>query len=120
MKFSIAYYFLLLYITVIIKPLIPVVVNAWDHTFAEARHIATVHAKYGAHHLEKQLAPEEKDADGKTQNTVKNSEPVQVHCKSLLTYSIVVGAIPLKQFHPYIHQKLPLTSYAVTVPPPEV
>lgn len=120
MKFSIAYYFLLLYITVIVKPLIPVAIDAWDHTFAEARHIVTVHAKYGAHHLEKQLAAEEKDADGKTQNTTKNAEPVQVHCKSQLTYSIVASAIPLKQYHPYIHQKLPLAFYAITAPPPEV
>ena len=56
MKFAIAYYLLLIYATVILKPLIPVVEDVLIHCFAEAYHVATVHAKYGNNHLEKELA----------------------------------------------------------------
>jgi hypothetical protein len=44
MKFAIAYYLLLIYSTVILKPLIPVAEDALFHCFAEAYHIASVHA----------------------------------------------------------------------------
>jgi hypothetical protein len=60
------------------KPIMPLVSDAWSHTFAEAMHIATVHAKYGANHLEQQLASSQKDNpdNSKNQNTVKAAEPV--------------------------------------------
>jgi len=56
MKFPIAYYLLLLYLTVMLRPLLPVMGDAWGHTFNETIHIATVHAKYGANHVQSVLA----------------------------------------------------------------
>jgi hypothetical protein len=79
MRFSLAYYLLLLYTTAIFKPLVPIISDAWGHAFAEAEHIATVHAKYGANHLEKQLLAGEKDTNGKSQDNTKNADPVPVH-----------------------------------------
>jgi len=79
MRFPVAYYLLLLYITVMLRPLMPLLGDAWDHAFAESIHIATVHAKYGANHLEKAMADAGADNNSKNQNTVKSVEVVPVH-----------------------------------------
>lgn len=55
MKFTLAYYILLLYSTVILNPVIPIVSDALSHSFAKAYHIEMVHAKYGANHLQQEL-----------------------------------------------------------------
>ena len=69
MKVPIAYYLLLLYVTVMFKPLIPIVSDAVSHTFAEAIHIATVHAIYGSNHLEKELS--ETSSETNTNRNIK-------------------------------------------------
>ena len=56
MRFATAYYLLLIYTTVILKPLIPVAEDALFHCFAEAYHVATVHAVEGKDHVEKEMA----------------------------------------------------------------
>lgn len=55
MKFTLAYYLILLYSSVILNPVIPIVSDVLSHEFAEAYHIAMVHAKYGANHLQQEL-----------------------------------------------------------------
>ncbi len=80
MRFPTAYYLMLLYLTVMLKSLLPTINDAVSHTFSEAEHLATVHAKYGDNHLESALARTESDSDNsKNQNTVKTTEPVPVH-----------------------------------------
>ena|SRR3569833_515250 len=79
MRFSTAYYLLLLYLTVMLKPLMPLMCDAWDHAFAEANHIATIHARYGANHAEKAVATGEQNDTNKNQNTTKTNETVPVH-----------------------------------------
>ncbi|HRI21944.1 MAG TPA: hypothetical protein PLA68_13375 [Panacibacter sp.] len=80
MKFTIAYYLMLLYITVIFKPLIPFISDAASHFFDDAIHIATVHAIYGDNHIEKELAASGSAEDNnKNQGTLKVQEPVPVH-----------------------------------------
>ncbi len=86
MKVTAAYYLMLLYITVMLKPLLPLVSDAISHTFAEAIHIATVHAIYGSNHLQKELSDTaEANTNNKHQNN--NSEdqvPVHVSGKECL------------------------------------
>ncbi len=79
MRFTIAYYLLLLYVTVTFQPLIPIACDAWAHAFAEADHIATVHAKYGSHHLEVSLAKANGADNGRNQNRVKMDGQSLVH-----------------------------------------
>lgn len=80
MKFTTAYYLTLLYLSVLLNPLIPVISDALSHTFADAIHIATVHAKYGNNHLEVELANEAAD-DGNNKNphNINSEESVSVH-----------------------------------------
>jgi len=60
------------------KPLIPIIKDKISHTFAEAIHIATVHAMYGSNHLQKEVS----QASGETNNnhqSVNTEETVPVH-----------------------------------------
>ena len=80
MRAPIAYYMMILYFTVMFKPLIPIVKDVLSHTFSEAIHIATVHAIYGSNHLQKELADTNSDnANSKHQNNVSGEDQVQVH-----------------------------------------
>ncbi len=79
MRFTTAYYLLVLYVTVMFQPLIPIACDAWCHAFAEANHIATVHAKYGSHHLDVSLAEANNSDTNKNQNRVKIDGQAQVH-----------------------------------------
>ncbi len=74
---------MLLYVTVMFKPLIPVISDALSHTFSETIHIETVHAILGSNHLEKELAASGADnANSKNQNTITSEEQVLVHLAS--------------------------------------
>ena len=64
------------------KPLIPVIKDAYSHTFGEAIHLATVHAKYGSNHLEHALATAGAENNGKNQKNASPGENFQLHIKS--------------------------------------
>ncbi len=83
MRYTTAYYLMLLYVTVMFKPLIPIISDALSHTFSETIHIETVHAKYGSNHLEKELAASGTDnANNKNQNTITSEDQVLIHVAS--------------------------------------
>jgi hypothetical protein len=80
MKVPIAYYLMLLYLTVMFKPLIPIVSDAVSHTFSEAIHIATVHAIYGSNHLQKELSETSSETNtSKHQGNIAGEDQVPVH-----------------------------------------
>lgn len=73
---------MLLYVSVMFKPLTPIITDELSHMFSEAEHIATIHAKYGSHHLEKELAASSTDNGNKNQSTVTSEEQVLIHLAS--------------------------------------
>ncbi|MEP6466448.1 MAG: hypothetical protein ABJB05_09080 [Parafilimonas sp.] len=117
MKFAIAYYLLLIYSTVILKPLIPVAEDAVFHCFAEAYHVATVHAIYGNNHLAKEEANATDDSNNNSaKNTLKTEDAVAFHILATpQDYSIQI-------FNPqriyYINPKTPLHKIVLTKPAP--
>jgi hypothetical protein len=80
MKVPIAYYLMILYVTVMFKPLIPIVTDSISHVFYKAIHIATVHALYGSNHLQKELADSSSESatDKHQSNTTGDQVPVHV------------------------------------------
>ncbi|MEP6584561.1 MAG: hypothetical protein ABJA90_09855 [Ginsengibacter sp.] len=83
MRYTIAYYLMLLYVTVMLKPLIPIIADAFSHTFSETIHVETIHAKYGINHLEKELAASGNDSsNNKNQNAITSEEQVLIHLAS--------------------------------------
>ena len=77
MKFAAAYYLLLIYATVIAKPIIPVAEDMLLHYFAETHHITTVHAAEGKDHVDKEMAASGKDdVASKNQKADKAEESI--------------------------------------------
>lgn len=80
MKSPAAYYLMLLYVTVIFKPLIPIMQDIWAHDFNEAEHISVIHAKYGTNHLQKELAENSSENDhNKSHNVLKADDQASSH-----------------------------------------
>jgi hypothetical protein len=118
MKHPGAYYLVLLYVTVMLKPLMPLISDAWAHTFAESIHIATVHAKYGANHLEKELsATSSENENNKAHNSVKTEEPFPPH----LTFTECNDEVSLNAFdisYPVFNLNIPEAVFIFNQAPP--
>lgn len=95
MKFLTAYCFLLLYTTLLLKPVLPVISDGLSHFFAEAKHLATVHAHHGDHHLDHELAEAGEDhGHEEHQSSLKAEDLMQLHI--FLPFSITdAGSITL-------------------------
>ncbi len=120
MKPTIAYYLLLLYTTVMLKPLLPLISDAASHFFAGAYHEATVHAKYGVHHVDAELANAGADSNaGKHQLVIPTNEPIPLH---LFTNeeAVTLSAAIYKLLYPFHrHSNLPVRLMTVNDPPPK-
>ncbi len=97
MKFTLAYYLILLYSTVILNPVIPIVSDALSHTFAEAYHIAMVHAKYGANHLQMELTNTTNENSQNKKNLDEQSQTA-THLPVLLKNNIESNTIQSQKF----------------------
>ena len=71
---------MLLYITVMLKPLIPIVSDWYSHEFNEIEHLTKVHAVYGSHHLQKELFETgSENSKTKTPNSLGAEDQVSFH-----------------------------------------
>ncbi len=118
MKFPVAYYLLLLYTSVMFSPTIPLVKDAIAHTFAAAYHIATVHAKYGNNHLEKELA-NTSDAQSKNQGSEKQLELFAVHITTKNTEDICLIKNCKKAYSFFSEAKILPIVLTIIAPPPK-
>ena len=118
MRAAIAYYMMILYFTVMFKPLIPIVKDTISHTFAEAIHIATVHAIYGSNHLQKEIAESDGgNTNNKHQNNTNGEEQVQIH---IVVKSCIYNFLPLATVKNYFYYKYCnlLAGYIIKFSPP--
>ena len=77
---TVAYYLILLYVTVMLKPFIPVIADIWEHDYNEMEHITLVHAKYGRNHVQKEVAESSANDDqNKTNNILSSEDQVPSH-----------------------------------------
>jgi hypothetical protein len=119
LRFTAAYYLFLIYITVIAKPLIPIVADAFHHEFDGLEHISLVHAVYGENHLQKELADTAANEQGKNQNSVKFQDDVSFHLVYLEMqhhFAINISKAKYLLFKPC---KLPLVFISQQGPPPK-
>ena len=119
-KWATAYYLLLLYATVALKPALPLISDFLSHTFAETQHIATVHAHHGEHHLEHEMAETGEDHDHEQNHSLPKAEDlIQVHLGEK-GYSVMFGIADLTPCYPlFVNQKLPFTFLSKHSPPPK-
>lgn len=119
MKFAIAYYLLLIYATVIAKPILPVAEDILLHCFAEAYHIATVHANEGKDHVEKEMADSGKDdASSKDQKADKAGQTIYEAVVDL-TFSFI-NPYPLIYHYSFLNESLSKIYIAYINPPPRI
>lgn len=118
MKFTTAYYLLLLYALLMLKPLIEITADALSHTFAEAYHIQTVHAKYGNNHVELALADTAADNDTKN-NSTKTAEQITVHISVEENNTIANLVTTLTNYGNNEPAKLPIVPIGMQIPPPK-
>src|SRR5687768_1225171 len=80
MKTTVAHYLLLIYLTAICKPVVPLVNDFLSHTLWKTEHISIVHHENGKNHLHYELKKvsdqNNKDSDSRAP---KSSESVSVH-----------------------------------------
>lgn len=121
MRQNIVYYLLLLYLTVMLKPLMPFVGDITSHFFAEAYHETTVHAKYGVNHVDKEIADTGRENDtNKHQGTTRTEEPVPFHLlgkECHFTFSVNPNPKP---FNIFKGVWLPSILLSVQAPPPKL
>lgn len=118
MRWTIAYYLMLLYITVMIKPVIPIVCDTLSHIFSETEHIATVHAMYGINHLEKELSNTTTDNNSR-QASISPEELLVVH---IAPAPLVINFGVSKPLHDYALLKADIynsISILKETPPPK-
>lgn len=119
-KFSIAYYLIIIYVSIMFKPMIPLIIDAFDHSFAKAEHIATIHAVYGDNHTEADVAKAGgENSSDKNQNTVKCAEYASVHLFCPKEKSRIVINPIHTTYSSLIFYNIPDTFISITVPPPK-
>ena len=120
MKFPAAYYLIILYAAFVFQPLFILVQDSLSHTFAEASHLNTVHAKYGENHVELELSGKGKEnQEGKNHNSQKTNEEASVHnyvdiCSNALFYNTKI-----KKKYSVISSRLATNLLSILLPPPK-
>lgn len=104
-----------------LKPLLPIVDDWWEHEFNPIEHEIHVHMVYGKHHLQKELADENSNNDNnKNQNTLKLQDQVSSHVSPLICkYDPSPDKIDI-QYSGFIMNKLPFVLISNQGPPPKL
>ncbi len=102
-----------------LKPLIPIITDAWEHAFNEIEHLDLVHEKFGSHHLQKELADNSHDDDhDKNPNTLKTEDQVPFHILADEDKTTSIDAFDA-HFALRTYSELPFIFIAREGPPPK-
>ena len=119
MKHPAAYYLLLLYCTLMVRCAMPVACDALSHLFNEEAHIATVHAVYGSHHLQAEVAGAASDTQSSKHTNSGQDEPTVVHTYTSGYSTVSISStLLLTQFPSHLYP-LPSVSLLYKSEPPE-
>ena len=120
MKSTTAYYLLLLYLTVMFRPIIPVIEDAWSHTFNKAEHLSTVHAHQGKNHLDVEVADKASENDNsKNQKTIKIEDQFTSHICTPIYKFICSFKKAKHQYSPLQACQITAAFISVQGPPPK-
>ena len=103
-----------------LKPLIPIIGDAWSHEFNETEHISLIHAKYGSHHLQKEVADSGSDnSKGKNQNILKSDKEGSFHVAREVYENNFLLSKNVILYRVFKHAKLPFVLISNLAPPPK-
>ena len=117
MRHTTAYFLFLIYTTILLGQVVPILSDALSHTFAKAIHIATVHARYGSNHLGKEL--ENTNQNSNKNNSTKSTESFEVHILAEETIYNFYQEENVTDFISCNVQNLPAVFISTTSPPPK-
>ena len=118
MKTTVAHYLLLIYLTAMCKPVLPLVNDFLSHTFWKTEHITIVHHENGNHlHYELKKASDQNNKDSNSP-ALKSSESVSVHILLQNNYDFSHSIIS-EQKHPGGSYSLLNTFFELNTPPPK-
>ena len=103
---------------VIIHPLIPLAEDGLSHFFAEAYHIATVHAIYGNNHLEEQEAAAS-GSNSNEKNMPKEEITISVHITVTEPLCVLNTISIFKSYFVVSNSCVTKIFQSVTIPPPK-
>jgi hypothetical protein len=111
---------MLLYLTVMVKPLIPIVSDWWQHEFNEMEHISHIHGVYGSHHLQHEIADTSSDNEHcDDKNTLKSEDQVAFHVLANKYKTDYNSTLSGNQFHLLKFLNLPSVFISKKGPPPK-
>ena len=119
MKHPAAYYLLLLYCTLMVRCAVPVACDALSHIFNEEAHLATVHAVYGSHHLQAEVAGSVSDTQSSKHTNAQQDEPTVVHTYTSGYSAVSIGSDLLLTQFPSLSYPLCSISLLYKSEPPE-
>lgn len=98
----------------------PLIADVWEHDFNEIAHLSTVHAKYGSHHLQKEVADNtSSDGRNKNSNSLKAEDQVQLHVLVEKCFTSINNSITESYFARLINCMLPSVIIFKEGPPPK-
>lgn len=102
-----------------LKPLLPVAEDALFHCFAEAYHVATVHAVEGKDHVEKEMAAAGADeASSKKQQADKAEQSIH---ETATDYALSpLSPYPSMYLYPFIKESISNIYIDFINPPPRI
>jgi hypothetical protein len=122
MRHPSAYYLLLLYVTVVCRPLIPLLHDWYEHSFNEVEHLATVHHQNGMNHVNYEIGKMEKEDNNPSNNPskAKTWDETTVHfpAENNFGFKKIVAACTLIYFDQ--QHILPVVFTAIQLPPPKL
>ncbi len=112
---------MLLYITVIVKPIFPIVSDWYEHEFNSIQHEFKVHKVYGNHHLDKEIADSNSEEEhNKNSNSVKSEDSVPFHIILEDYKYLIYSAIINKVFTSCFLSELSSVFLSLEGPPPKL
>jgi len=116
-RFTTSYFLFILYSIAVFGQIVPIASDFISHSFSEAIHIATVHAKYGSNHLEKEV----ENVTHRTSNnhsSARFSDNFEVHVPSEDCSFLISFKKNIDNFPPHAHQFLTQVLVFRPSPPP--
>ena len=118
MKSVSAYYLLLLYISVLLRPLVPIATDWYAHQFNEIEHMILVHAVYGSHHVEVESGMNKPESDHDKTPGSRSDDQVSVHFSPEEGYNVPVKTRKCNRFPLYKISLIPSISISPLYQPP--
>ncbi|HZE82902.1 MAG TPA: hypothetical protein VE035_01275 [Puia sp.] len=119
MKKALLYLLMFSYSTMLIRPVMPSVLDLIAHTFWYSQHMATVHFENGKYHVHYEYMAESRKNFPEKSTAVRTDSPASDHLVSRTTYNFSISLPVIKKERTRESFSLPSCFLASDYPPPK-